>query len=63
MMMQNSALRLREDSSKLLPKGEEEKVAGLWGLQPTLVASHLPAFILLLRPKGEIRLLAVLASG
>lgn len=63
MMMKNSSLSLQEDSSKLLPKGGEEKVAGLGGLQATLVASHLQAFILLLRPKGEIRLLPVLASG
>lgn len=47
-------------SSKPLPKGEEEKVAGVWGLQAAVVTSHLQAFILLLRPKGEM---SQLASG
>lgn len=56
-MGQNSALSLREDSSKLLPKAQEEEVAGVWGLQAAVVASRLQASILLLRPKGEIRLL------
>lgn len=56
-MGQNSALSLREDSSKLSPKAQKEEVAGVWGLQATVVASRLQAFILLLRPEGEIRLL------
>lgn len=40
-MGKNSALSLGEDSSKLLSKGEEREVAGVWGLQATVVASYL----------------------
>lgn len=60
---QNSALSLWEDSSELLPQGDEEEEAEVWGLQAAVVSSHLQAFTLLLRTRGEIRLLPMLPSG
>lgn len=59
---QNSALSLREDSRELLPQGEEE-AAAVWGLQAAVVSSHLQAFTLLLRTRGEMWLLSRLPSG
>ena len=60
---QNSALSLREDSSKQSSQGEEEEEAEAWGLEATVASSRLQASALLWKTRCEIWLLPRLPSG